>query len=617
MNHRQFLKWTSPALILTALAVQTPTRFLGAVKVAAAPQIPSQFATCDVEAYTKAEAEFNRLAAQKRLSPDSVSADALKAASGEYVLRGEACYAAMYGDSSGQKIDDDGIWYSSNGSQPYVLFGTKWGAGSPYTGGTNVVGPRIAGGVVTYSFMGNGVDLSADGGGANLAISSLPTYQPCFVTELTNSLAAWSAVANIQFTQVADNGVPFNAGGATGDIRIGAHVFDGASNVLAHGYYPPPNGATAAGDVHFDQAENWSCTPGAGLIDIGIVSAHEFGHAIGLNHEQTLTALMNPFYNASIPGPLADDINGATNIYGSATQAGRLLVDFGAAYGEWILNYGVSWTQLHPVSPEEVVTGDLDGNGVDEIVIDFGPSYGVWVRMNNTSWVQLHALSPVAMGIADMDNSGRKDVILSFNTYGVFVWYNNTSFTQLHALTATKITAGQIDNSAGEDVVLNFPGYGIWTRVNNASWVQLHVLNSTTIATGNMDGLQGDEVIVDFGPSYGVWVRYNNASWSNLNGVSAARFGVGNIDADAREELVADFGPTYGVWIYRNNSSWTQLHTLPSQDLIVGDLDGNGRGEVAIDFGPSYGLWIWVNDSSWLQAHTVSPEGLAIADLTP
>ena len=46
----------------------------------------------------------------------------------------------------------------------------------------------------------------------------------------------------------------------------------------------------------------------------------------------------------------------------------------------------MNWTQLHSVSPEEVVTGDLDGNGVDEIIIDFGPSYGVWVRMNNTSW---------------------------------------------------------------------------------------------------------------------------------------------------------------------------------------------------------------------------------------
>src|SRR5262249_17313261 len=42
-----------------------------------------------------------------------------------------------------------------------------------------------------------------------------------------------------------------------GDIRIGAHRMDGTSKTLAHTYFPPPNGATAAGDAHFDNAENW------------------------------------------------------------------------------------------------------------------------------------------------------------------------------------------------------------------------------------------------------------------------------------------------------------------------------------------------------------------------
>ena len=135
-------------------------------------------------------------------------------------------------------------------------------------------------------------------------------------------------MANIQFTEVADNGLPFNDPSAAGQIRIGAHAFDGSSGVLAHGYYPPPNGSSAAGDVHFDSGESWSCTPGVG-IDIGIVAAHEFGHAIGLNHEPTLTALMNPFYNSGTPGPIVDDINGAQNIYGTAVQGNRLLVDLG------------------------------------------------------------------------------------------------------------------------------------------------------------------------------------------------------------------------------------------------------------------------------------------------
>jgi hypothetical protein len=618
MIQRQSIRWALPVIVLTALVAPGPARFGGTITLAAAPQATASSATCDLEAYEKSEAEFNRLSALKRFNPDAVSDDALKAASGEFVLRGEACFQALYGDGANTHIDDGGLWYTEDGSQPYVMFGTKWGAGSSFPGGTNTPGPRIAGGTVTYSFMANGVDMTTEsaGAGTNTAIASLPNAACGLTTDIVNALAAWSAVANIQFTQVADNGVPFNAAGATGDIRIGAHNLGGAGGTLAHGYYPPPNGTSAAGDIHFDSTDTWSCTTSGGF-DIGIVAAHEIGHAIGLNHELTATALMNPFYNASIPGPIADDINGAQNIYGSAVaQAGKLIIDFGAAYGTFVLNYGVSWVQLHPLSPEEIVTGDLDANGVDEIIIDFGASYGVWVRLNNASWVQLHALSPVAMGVADMDNSGRKDVILSFATYGVFVWYNNTSFTQLHPVTATKIVAGQINGTGGEDVVLNFPGFGLWIRVNNASWVQLHVLNSTVLAVGNGGGAALDEVAVDFGAGYGLWVWVDNASWVQLQTISAARLAYGNIDADPREELLADF-PGYGLYLLRNGTGWQAFHALSSEGAIIGDLDGNGRGEVVVDFGASYGMWIYANDSSWFQAHPVSPEGFAIADLTP
>jgi len=61
--------------------------------------------------------------------------------------------------------------------------------------------------------------------------------------------------------------------------------------------------------------------------------------------------------------------------------------------------------KLHPLSPEGMVTGDVDDNGLDEVLIDFGPGHGIWIRVNNSGWVKLHTLSPEAMVTGDMDGN--------------------------------------------------------------------------------------------------------------------------------------------------------------------------------------------------------------------
>lgn len=67
----------------------------------------------------------------------------------------------------------------------------------------------------------------------------------------------------LKFVEVVDEGLPFNFFGddqndsRAGDIRIGTHKFDGAEGTLAHTYFPPPNGGTAAGDIHLDPDEMW------------------------------------------------------------------------------------------------------------------------------------------------------------------------------------------------------------------------------------------------------------------------------------------------------------------------------------------------------------------------
>lgn len=189
----------------------------------------------------------------------------------------------------------------------YVLGPTtpgKWGNPTLGTGAT-----------ITWSLTGT-IDCSAESAG--MSCTALSTFMPSgFEAQIQAAFNAWSAVANLTFVQVVDNGVAFNAAGTNADIRISGHTFDGASGTLAHGFFPPANGATAAGDIHFDTAENWVTSFGAGGIDIFQVMAHELGHSLGLDHSTVPGSLMNPFYSEAFSGPQADDIAGMQALYGA------------------------------------------------------------------------------------------------------------------------------------------------------------------------------------------------------------------------------------------------------------------------------------------------------------
>lgn len=131
------------------------------------------------------------------------------------------------------------------------------------------------------------------------------------------ALTLWEDASALTFTETnaqADIEISF----VSGDHGDGSS-FDGPGRVLAHAFYPPPNGGALAGDAHFDEAETWSVSipVPAGKFDLHTVAAHEFGHSIGLDHSRIRGALMFASYSGAQRFLHQDDIEGVRSLYGA------------------------------------------------------------------------------------------------------------------------------------------------------------------------------------------------------------------------------------------------------------------------------------------------------------
>lgn len=270
-----------------------------------------------------------------------------------------------------------------------------------------------------------------------------------------------------------------------------------------------------------------------------------------------------------------------------------------------------SWTQLHPLPADDIVRGDFDGNGVDDLAVDFGTP-GLWVLRNRTTWQQLHPMSPTQMAAGDLNGDGTADLVFALTGYGTFVCYSACAAgppSLIHGSVPALLAVANIDGLAGKDLILDFTGSGIWAFKNNATWQALHNLNADAIVGGRLDASSGPEDLAIAFPGQGLWTITNNAAWSKLHNVTPANLGAGNLDAIGWDDLVIDFGQGYGIWKYLSGPTpaFVQIHPLPAQTLAVGDLNQNGSADAVVDFGRGYGVYIAGDNGVWRQIHYASP----------
>jgi hypothetical protein len=189
-------------------------------------------------------------------------------------------------------------------------------------------------------------------------------------SEIVRAFSEWAKYAKLTFTPTSDATADqtiavFFASGDHGD----GYPFVPQSGILAHTFYPfPVNPEPIAGNMHFNNDENWKIS---GNVDVFSIALHETGHALGLGHSDQPGAVMYPYYHQA-NGLTQEDINAILQLYApqdtqpdpstptplilaiqvlttpttasSVTIGGNTIGGSGAVQVSWTTNTGVSGT---------------------------------------------------------------------------------------------------------------------------------------------------------------------------------------------------------------------------------------------------------------------------------
>jgi hypothetical protein len=290
------------------------------------------------------------------------------------------------------------------------------------------------------------------------------------------------------------------------------------------------------------------------------------------------------------------------------------VVDFGVI-GLWARMNDASWLKLNNSSPDQVVVGDMDGNGADDVIAYFSSFGGIFVKRNLGGWSQFSTLTPEAMAVGDLDGNGKDDVVIDFGGIGLWARMNDASWLKLNNSSPDQLVVGDMDGNGADDVIAYFSSFdGLFVKRNLGGWSQFSTLIPEAMAVGDLDGNGKDDVVVDFG-GIGLWARMNDASWLKLHNSSPQLMATGDLDGNGADDVIATFAGL-GLWQKLNLGGWSALSNSAPDQVVTGDVNASGKDDIIADFGSTLGgIFVKRDQGAWVKLHNNSPDTLAVGHL--
>ncbi|XP_028148463.2 matrix metalloproteinase-16-like [Diabrotica virgifera virgifera] len=150
---------------------------------------------------------------------------------------------------------------------------------------------------------------------------------PVYIHLAEDAFVRWEKISNLKFKRVI---IPSSKPDITITVVSNNHSFrascqgtskcpfnfDGPGKVLAHAYYPGVNDCI---EIHLDANERWYAGNGAapdGEANFLAVLLHEIGHTLGLEHSNSDSSIMYPWYQQDVTSFGDDDKKAMSRLYG-------------------------------------------------------------------------------------------------------------------------------------------------------------------------------------------------------------------------------------------------------------------------------------------------------------